>query len=202
MVANGQPVLPCGITFVLLPAIDRILLIEFIHIVVTESLGKDAGRSNGFILSIAFDDTLIRQGLAAVALREDTLLSRLARFVGNGDIGIETVAVDDKLLGSHLQLVKRTMHRQKAGMKNIDLIDLLRRDNADSPRHGIVLNNLAELIALLGRELFRVVEQRIVVVTRQDDSGGIDTACQASAASLIAAGLYAISIIMWKQGEC
>ena len=148
-------------------------------------------------LPVALDNTLIRQRLTTIALGKDTFLSRLARFVGNGNIGIETVAVDDKFLGSDLQLVERTVHGQETGMKNIDLIDLLRRDDADSPRHRIMLNDLSELIALLGRELFRVVEQRIVVVTRQDDGGSIDTACQASAAGLIAAGLNTISIIMW-----
>ena len=158
MVANGHPVLPCWIAFVFLPAIDRILLIEFIHVVVTKSLGKNAGRSNGFVLPVALDDTLIRQGLTTIALGKDTLLSRLTRLVGKGNIGIETVAVDDKLLGSDLQLVERTVHSQKAGMKDVDLIDLLRSDNTNSPRHRIVLNDLAELIAFLGRKLFRVIE--------------------------------------------
>lgn len=197
MVANGHPVLPCWIAFVLLPAIDRIFPVELIHIIVTKGLGKNAGRSNGFVLSVALDDTLIRQGLATIALGKDTLLSRLTRLVGKGNIGIETIAVDDKLLGSDLQLVERTVHSQKAGMKDVDLIDLLRSDNTNSPRHSIMLNDLAELIAFLGRKLFRVIEQRIIVVTRQDDGGSIDTACQASAAGLVTAGLYAISIIMW-----
>ena len=171
MITDGQPVLPCGIAFVLLPAIDRIFPVELIHIVVTKGLGQDAGRSDGLVLPVALDDTLIRQGLATIALRKDTLLSWLARLVGKGNIGIETVAVDDELIWSDLQLVERTVHSQKAGMKDVDLIDLLRCDNTNSPRHRIVLNDLAELIAFLGCELFRVVEQRIVVVTRQDDGG-------------------------------
>ena len=60
-----------------------------------------------------------------------------------------------------------------------------------------MLNDFSKLVAFLGCELFRVVEQRIVVVSRQDDGGSIDTTRQASAAGLVTAGLYAISIIMW-----
>ena len=102
MVANGHPVLPCWIALVFLPAIDRILLIEFIHVVVAKGLGQDAGRCDGVVLPVAFDNTLIRLRLTTVVLRKDPLLSRLTHLVGKGNIGIKVVAVDDELIWSDL----------------------------------------------------------------------------------------------------
>ena len=84
-------------------------------------------------------------------------------------------------------------------MENIDLVNFFRCDNPHSPCHSITLNDLSQLLALLGRKLFRVIEQRIVVVTRQDDGGRVDAACQATATSLVTTGLNAICIIMWKH---
>lgn len=84
-------------------------------------------------------------------------------------------------------------------MEDVYLVNLLGRHNAYRPRHGIALNLLAKGVASLLGQLLRVVELGIVVVGRQDDSGGVNTTSQATTASLIATSLNKVFIIMWQQ---
>ena len=58
---NSQTVLLGGITFVAVPAIVGILLVQTQHILISMSLGQHRGRGNVGILAVSLDNTLIGQ---------------------------------------------------------------------------------------------------------------------------------------------
>ena len=91
------------------------------------------------------------------------------------------------------------MHIQDAGVEDVDLVYFLRGDHAHCPGHGVVHNLLAQCIPTAVAHLLRVVEVGIVIVGRQYHRSGIDTAGKTATASLVAAGLDAVFIIMWEE---
>ena len=81
------------------------------------------------------------------------------------------------------------MHSQDAGTQNVDAVNLLIADDAYGPCRRLVLDDVAQGIALLFAELLGVVQQVVAEVGRQDDGCGKDGSCQAAASGLVAAGL-------------
>ena len=142
MLADGLAVLSRGVAHVVLPVVVGILLRQADHLVVAVGLGQDGGGSDGEVLAVALDDG----GMGQVA------------------VGLEAVAIDDDGLGPHLELVEGTVHGQDGGVEDIDLVDLLRRDDAHGPCHRVALDILAQGIALAGGELLGVVEPFVVIV--------------------------------------
>ena len=53
-------------------------------------------------------------------------------------------------------------------MKDIDLIDLLRRYDTDTPCEGLRLNDRTKLLTLMFGELLRVRQQGMIETLRQD----------------------------------
>ena len=114
-------------------------------------------------------------------------------------LSIKTVAVNDKRFRTDAELCEGTVHGEEGGMKDIDLVDLLRCHDAYCPGHRLLLNLLPQGIALLLRQLLRVVEVGVVVVGRQDDGGSIDATGETATTGLVASGLHHTFIIMWYQ---
>ena len=135
---NGFTMFPSRISHVVLPVILRVLLSQLEHVLVTMGLGEDAGGSNVLVFSVTFHYASVRK-----------------RCLGLGDGGwwkvrLESVAVNDYGFGAKSELVKCTMHGEERGSKDVDAINFFGCDDAYCPSKGIVLNLLAEFVALLG----------------------------------------------------
>ena len=171
---DGSTMLLGRITLVAFPVVLRIFFCQRIHVIITIGLGKDAGSCNRQILAVTLYDGCIRQIL----------------------VGFEAVTIHDNCLRPNLELVQGTVHSQKTGVEDIDFIDFFGSNNAHSPSYSITLYLLAERLALLICELLTVVQFGILITGRKDNGCCIYAACQTSSASLIAASLYHILIIM------
>ena len=190
VLADGFAMLARGIPHVVLPVVLGILLCQVEHILVAMGLGEDAGSGDGLVFGVALHDAGVGES--------KTLPAPLFRGELWG-VGLEAVAIDDDGFGSHDELVESAMHGEEGGAEDVDAVDLLGGNNAHCPGEGIVLNLLAQFVALLGGELLGVVEGRIVVVGGQDDGGSIDASSQATTACLVAAGLNFIFVEMIQQ---
>ena len=138
--ADGLTVFLRGIALVRQPVVLGIFLRQSVHIVVTIGLGEDRSGSNREILAVALNNRRMREIL----------------------VFLKPVAIHDDCLRTHLQLIQRTMHRQYRGVEDVDLVDLLRGDDAHRPGHSIALDDLTQLVALLLRQLLRIVEQIVL----------------------------------------
>ena len=111
-------------------------------------------------------------------------------------VGLEAVAVNDDSLGAYRQLVQRTVHGKDGSVEDIHAIYLLWCDNTHRPCHGIALDNLAQLLATLVRQLLGIVELVVLIVFWKDDGSSIHAACQTATACFITACLYLPCVIM------
>ena len=173
MLADGGTVLGSGVAGVVVPSVEGKLLVEPHHAVVAVGLGEDGGGGDGEVGGVALDDAVVGNDLS-VALRVV--------------VGIEAVAVDDEVVGTHGELVDGTVHGGDAGTQDVHLVNLLVRDDAHGPTDGIALNLLAQLVALSGRQLLRVVQQGVLIVGSQNHGGGIHRSGQTATPGLVAAG--------------
>ena len=101
----------------------------------------------------------------------------------------EAVAVDDNGLGADLQAVEGAVHGEDRGVKNVDVVYLPGRGVADGPAERVALDDLPQGVAPRGGERLGVGKVGVSVSAGEDDCGGIHSAGQTSAASLVAAGL-------------
>lgn len=155
-----------GIAFVLVPMVLGIILMDAEHVVVAVGLGKNGGGGDVHVGGVALDDG------------------------GMGDVfvGHEAVAVDEEVLGTDAELRHGTVHGEDAGAEDVYLVDFLVGDHAHSPGKGFALDDFTQLVAVALGELLGVIQQVVLEILRQDDGSGIDGACKASAAGLVAAG--------------
>lgn len=102
-------------------------------------------------------------------------------------VWIEAVAVNDDVLRTETESVKSSVHGKDAGAKDVYLVYLFSCDYAKSPSDGIAFYLCAEVIALFGGELFRIVEKGIGIVWRENDCRSINAACKAASTGFIAA---------------
>ena len=115
-----------GITLVLVPVIERIFLMQGIHIVVAIGLRQDGSRCNAEVLPVAFHHRGMRQVL----------------------ILLEAVPIYQQMLGTEIQLVDGPMHRQERRIQDIDLVNLFGSDHTDRPRQGFPFDDFTKQIAL------------------------------------------------------
>jgi len=162
MLLDALAVLLGGIAGIVVPTIVRILLVEFLHVVVAVGLGEDGGGCDGEVFAIAFHDGGMGQGM--------TLLGTVRVFI----VGVESVAVDDEGFGTNGKGIDGSVHGCDAGTEDVHLVDFGCSHNAQCPGYGIALDFLAECIALVGCELLGVVQTWVLVVFGQDDGGCID----------------------------
>lgn len=170
---DGGPVGLGGVAFVLLPAVLGIVAGKGEHVVVTIGLGEDGGCCDAEIGGIAFNDGMIRYACCVCALRE-------------GRIGDEAVAVDDEVLGTQCELIYGTVHGKDGAAKDVELVDFFCRTRGNSPGEGIELDIVAQQITLAFGELLGVVEERMFIVLRQNDSSGIDGTGKTASTRLVA----------------
>ena len=135
----------CGIASIFSPPIHWELLANALHILVTESLGKNRCRSNVGKAGIAFD-------LAAI---------------GDVEPRAEAVAVNQEVVGAHRKPFDSPLHSLEGGIEYVDAVYLLGTDLSHSPSHSIVDDMLAHPKTLTSGHLLGVVQQRVVVVGRQ-----------------------------------
>ena len=105
-------------------------------------------------------------------------------------IGREPVAIHNDGFRTHFQLVERTVHGQKRGIKDIDFVNLFRRDHPDGPCHGVTLNNLAQLVTPVVGELLGVVDGFVLIIRSENHGCRIDTTRQTTPAGFVASSLY------------
>ena len=80
MAANSLAMLSCGVAGIVVPTIEGILFVEFLHVVVAISFGQDRGGCYRLVFPIAFDDGLVWRSA----------------------VGEKFVAVDDDKFGTYL----------------------------------------------------------------------------------------------------
>lgn len=167
ILADGVAVLARGITGIAVPTVLGIKRSLLLHEVVTAGFGQDGRGRNGEVLAIALHDGLM--GYVAV--------------------GFEAVAVHNHEGRTHRQLVEGPVHGQDGGVEDIDFVNFLVRYRRYGPGHGIRLNDLAQGIAAMGRQLLAVVEPLVVIVGRQDDGRRKHRTGQTTATGFVASGL-------------
>ena len=111
-------------------------------------------------------------------------------------VGLEAVAVNNDGFRAYLQLVQGSVHGKDGGVKYVDMIYLLRGNNSHRPCHSIALDNLAQLLATLVRQLLGVVEFVVLIAFGEDNGSSIHTACQTATSCFITACLNLSVIIM------
>ena len=77
-------------------------------------------------------------------------------------VGVVTPEEIDKINILNASIL--AMHRQYRCIKDIDLVNLLWRDDTYSPGNGIALDDFTKLVAFLLRELLRVIKHFILIV--------------------------------------
>ena len=166
-----------GIALVLLPVVVGILLCKTVHVFVAKCLGEDARCGYRLILTVALH----------------------YRCVGQVAVVCEAVAVDDDRLGAHGELVERTVHGEEAGVEDVYAVDLLGRNHAHSPCHGVAHYLVAQRAACLLAKFLRVVEQSVVVVGRQNDGSSVHASSKTTATGFVAASLNEVGLVMGQQ---
>ena len=136
VLTDGGSVSRGRVAHVVIPFVHGVFVMQPHHAVVAVGLGEDGGGGDSEIFSVTFDDT----GMWQVV------------------VFVEAIAVDDEFLRPYAELVDGSVHGGDAGTENVHLVNLLVRDNAHSPSHSIALNLGTQLVALLCRQLLRVVE--------------------------------------------
>ena len=114
-------------------------------------------------------------------------------------IGFEAVAVDDNAFGTKLQTVECAVHRQDRGVQDVDPVYLFCVDHTDRPRQGILLDDRAQGTPPGIGQLFRIVEQFVVIVRRKDHGGSIDRTGQTAATGFVATGLEQSHLIVVSE---
>ena len=102
----------------------------------------------------------------------------------------EAVAVYQQVLRLHRQPVHRPVHGKERSIQDINLVDFLRRDNADAPCQRLPFYHFAQCVALLLGELLRIIQQFIAEILRQYHGGSINRSRKASASRFVASGLH------------
>ena len=176
MLEDGGVVEFGGVAFVAIPAIVRVEFMLRFHVFVAVGFGEDRGGGDSLVFGVAFNDA----------------------EVWNIVLADEAVAVDEQELGSGVELRDGEVHGMYGGAEDVDTVNLVVVDGSDSPCNGIVFNIMAESQTLFGSELLGVVEERVAVVVRQDDGGGIDRAGKTTASSLVATSFGEFFIIEWQ----
>ena len=91
------------------------------------------------------------------------------------------------------------MHGQDGGVQDVDPVDLFCVDHANRPRQGILLDDRAQRAPTRIGQLFRIVEQFVVIIGRKDYGGGIDRTGQTTATGFVATGLEQSHLIVVSE---
>ena len=84
------------------------------------------------------------------------------------------------------------MHREVAGLQDVDAIDLFDRSSGHGEGNGFFFDDGSEDLAVLFGYLFGVVQQRMVELVRENYGGGEYRSGIAASSGFIAAGFASI----------
>ena len=111
-----------GIALVPVPVIERIFLMQAIHVVITIGFRQDGSRRNGQILSVSFYNGRMGQIL----------------------ILMKTVPIDQQMFRTDFQLVDGSMHGQERGLQYIDFVNFFRSNDTNRPSYRFTFNHLTQ----------------------------------------------------------
>ena len=95
--------------------------------------------------------------------------------------------------------VEGPVHGEDAGVEDVEFVNLFRGAGAHGPCQSVVLDDGAQLAALMVGELLRVVQQRMLIVVGQHNGSCKDRSCEAATASLVDTSFRQSCIIMALQ---
>jgi len=163
---KGTLMLRGSVALMILQTVAGVKRGEIGHGAVAGNLGDDRGGGDGGATGVAVDDG---DFLAA----EPSLL----------------VAVDEAEMRLLFQAIDGAAHGEEAGAKDVVGVDFLDGSDADGPMDfGVAAEEVADFLAILSDEHFRIVEVAMFQAVGEDGSGGVDRAGPASATDLIDAG--------------
>ena len=166
--SDGLAVGDGGVTGIGEPAVLGVDSGLFCHVGIAVGFCQDAGGCDGRVASIPLDVTAVRNV-----------------------VGLESVAVDQRVVWSEGQGIQRAVHGEEGGVEDVDFVDFLVGGPADGPSCGRVFDLDAEGPAGAGRQFFRVVECEGKGGCRRDDGCSCDRARQAAAPRFVNAGFEA-----------
>ena len=172
---NGLAVGLGGITFVFVPCILRIFGGNAVHKLVAVCLGKYRCSGNAAICGVAFHDTCGR----------------------NVVIWLETVSVNEDSFRTYSEAVEGAMHGEYRGVENVDFVDFGGCYHSYAPCQCFLLDYWPKGVTLVFGELFRIVEQRVVELVGEYDSGSKHRSGEATAAGFVASGLNSAILKKW-----
>ncbi len=162
---DGFDMFFCRISHVPFPSVLRVFLREPAHVLVPVCLGEDRGGGDGCEFCVSLDYALV---LIAVE-------------------GLESVAVDEQILGFHSQSAHRPLHSGDGGVEYVDCVDFFCADFLDGPCERFPLDDRAEGFAGFLGHFLGVVEQRVTEVLGEDYGGGEDRTGQGTSSGFVTA---------------
>ena len=160
-----------AVALVLFKAVLRVLLRVFEHQAVTRDLRQYRRGGDGHRLRVASHDVLGR------------------------DIELgQAVAVDHRVIRLDGQAFYRAPHGVHGGLQDIVALDLFDRAEGDRTGNGGLDDHVEQRVALLFRQLFRVVHALDDTSLGQDDGGSADRSRQGAASGFIDAADMAIAL--------
>ena len=169
------------VTGVTIPRIVGVFFVQRGHIIVAIGLGQHRSGGDRQVFRIALHDGGVRY------------------FEHLAHIGFETVAVDNNTFGTKLQTVECAVHGQDSGVQDVDPVNFFRINHTDRPRQSILLDDRAQRAPPGIGQLFRIVEQFVVIVRRKNDCCGIDRTGQTTATGFVATGLEQSHLIVVSE---
>lgn len=118
---------------------------------------------------------------------------------GEGDVGLELVAVHDDGFGTEREAVEGAVHGEDGGIEDVDMVYFLCRDYAYSPCEGITLYLLTEDIAFLLGELLGIIEHLIDVIVGQYDGSSEDGTNETTSSGFVASGFYLAFVVFVQE---
>jgi len=164
-IANRLSVLHRWIPCIAIPPILGMCLVKVFHEFVAVCFGQNTGSGN---------------------VQEPPVALYLC-FMGNGSVGFESIAIHRNKMGLSAQIIERPVHRQHAGIENVDFVDFGWTATAHPPEKGFFFDNLSQRFALRLANLIGIVEPRMVKISGKNDRCRHYRTGQTTPASFIAA---------------
>ena len=152
----------CPVALVAGKSVGRIFPIHFLHICIPRYFGENTGSRDGDTLGVSLYD-------------------RHLQDIHSGD----RYGIIDKNIRTDGELSDGSPHGLISRLKDIDLIDPIRRHHDDRPGKCLFFDLREQHFPALLGHLLGVIQIRQKEILRQDDSRCCDRACQRSAPGLI-----------------
>ena len=117
-------------------------------------------------------------------------------------VWFETISVNDYVLWLNCERIQCPVHCEEGSLKDVYLVNLLRCDHSHRPCDSSGFNNRAQLLALLFSEFLGVVEEWVVEVLRQNDSGSIYRSGEAASSGFVTTGFNESRGVAVEEWSC